>query len=188
MISLTDQRVRRSLAIGAGAIALIAFTLRTEPADARDPWAVRESQLSQIVERDSVVALAMADGSISVEEVRTALSRAVGCLSAAGVEVIRASFEPNGNMSLTYVGGRTEALADEADQHKAACFAQHFDSMAEAYGLANHPTDQELQRYHEAIRECLVAGGAVISDDGATEDRALYRNCASASDALIFGG
>lgn len=178
------------IAVALLASVLLALTLMAGTADAGNGEAVREAKLADLVSKNEKVADAMRDGRIETDEVRGALNAAVGCLQDKGIVVTAANFEDNGTLSLTYVGGASAREADMADEYQRVCFTQHFDDMADAFGLVNHPSDEEMERFRQANLECLREVGVMTSDDAsiaAVSDRNAVMTCAAQSEALVFG-
>lgn len=174
-----------ALAIAAG----VAIMATTAEADKPEYPAGSDSILGDLAANNPSVAAALSDGAIDGGEVRAALSQARTCLEDNGIRVQELSFSDDGNMSLRYASGRTEAEADVADELAEECMSRFAEPMLEAFAVANRPSNQETAAYVAAVIDCLQDRGFNVStpeEADKVSDRTAKKACSDAAEASIF--
>lgn len=185
----STRHAKKAMLVGVAIIAMI-LSLSASGKEEPDSTQRRESRLQAIVDANPMVASALEDGALTVEEVEVAVARGVRCLEQQEVRVLEAEFASTGRLRVKYVGGTTHAAADRADEVFRACFAAHVDDFTEAFGIVNHPSEQELARYWGKVRDCLRSRGIMVEgpdDIQSVEDRIAVRECRHQAEQLIFG-
>lgn len=157
---------------------------------ADSPTSVDQAALMEgLADHHSIVRDALVDGTVTVAEVRDGLADTVACMESAGIVVDEASFTEDGHVSMQFSGGSTLAAADRADDIQMACFAEHAEPLADAYGIERMPTASQLDLYYEAVVSCLQADGFEVTsmeDADAVADRAAVRECSAQAEESIL--
>ncbi len=166
------------------------WVINAASADSQGPLpADREQLLQDLRDKHPAVNQALADGTVSVDEVADGLARAVSCMEASGVDVVEASFTGDGHIKMIYENGTTSG-ADAADEAQARCLDEYAQPLAEAYGVERMPTIAELDSYHGAVLECLTARGIEVDSVQVIDrvaDRRSVRECSAEAEAMVFG-
>jgi hypothetical protein len=120
---------------------------------------------------------ALEDGVVTFDEYEAAALRTVQCINEGGMQG-EAPFDEHTRVYV--VGARWRSSGSrEGDQQKqaavAACDAEHWNAISQAWSAQNQPTEQVLQQARSALGTCLRNAGLSVPDAPAPQDFEPYR-------------
>ena len=172
------------------AILVVSWSVIGAEADRPEYPIDRAQVLKELGNEHPQVRSALADGTVTAEEVRTSLADTVSCMDAAGITVEEAAFSDDGHITMRYDSGSIDDAAQRADQIQADCLAEHAEPVARAYGIERMPTLLQLDLYHNAVVSCVNERGFAVESPEELDtvvDRSAVRQCSREAEASTLG-